>query len=131
MSVTIRVCLIVTSILVFILMMRRIRKEKVLISDAVFWILFSGVLLILSVFPKIILAAADLLGFYSPTNLVFVLIIFVLLSKMFMMSLHISHNDCQLRQTVQALAVLQKELEDAKAGIASSQPEKRSESNNL
>ena len=117
MSIAIRICLITVSILVFILMMRRIRKEKILISDAVFWIIFSAALLILSIFPKIIIFAANLLGFVSPTNLVFILIIFVLLLKMFFMSLHISHTDCQLRQTVQALAITEKRLSEAEEKI--------------
>lgn len=112
MSIAIRICLIVVSVLVFIFMMRKIRKEKLLISDAVFWIVFSAGLLILSIFPKIIIYAADLLGFISPTNLVFMLIIFVLLLKMFAMSLHISHLDCQLRQTVQAFAILEKKVRE-------------------
>ena len=122
MSIAIRICLIVVSVLVFIFMMRKIRKEKLLISDAVFWIIFSAGLLILSIFPKIIIYAADLLGFISPTNLVFMLIIFVLLLKMFAMSLHISHLDCQLRQTVQALAILEKRVRDQ--GDQTEQPEK-------
>lgn len=122
MSIAIRICLIVVSVLVFIFMMRKIRKEKLLISDAVFWIIFSAGLLILSIFPKIIIYAADLLGFISPTNLVFMLIIFVLLLKMFAMSLHISHLDCQLRQTVQALAILEKQVRDQ--GDQTEQPEK-------
>lgn len=123
MSIAIRVCLIVVSVLVFIFMMRRIRKEKLLISDAVFWIVFSAGLLILSIFPKIIIYTADLLGFISPTNLVFMLIIFVLLLKMFAMSLHISHTDCQLRQTVQALAILEKRVRDREK--ASEQEDKK------
>lgn len=123
MSIAIRICLIVVSVLVFIFMMRKIRKEKLLISDAVFWIIFSAGLLILSIFPKIIIYAADLLGFISPTNLVFMLIIFVLLLKMFAMSLHISHLDCQLRQTVQALAILEKRVRDQ--GDQTEQPEKK------
>ncbi len=121
MSLTIRICLIVFSILVFVLMMRRIRKEKVLIADAVFWIILSGALLVLSIFPQIVIFAADLLGFQSTTHLVFLLMIFVLLIKMFMMSLHLSHIDCKLRSTVQALAITQKRLEEAEQKLLRSQ----------
>ncbi len=111
MSLTIRICLILFSVMVFVLMMRRIRKEKVLIADAVFWILLSAVLLVLSIFPQIIIFAAGLLGFQSTTHLVFLLMIFVLLIKMFMMSLRLSQTDCKLRSTVQALALAQKRID--------------------
>lgn len=112
MSPAIRICLIVVSILVFFLMMYRIRKEKILIGDAVFWIIFSGALLLMSIFPQIIIWVAGLFGFISAANLVLILIIFVLLMKLFFTSLHISHSDCQLRQTVQEMALLQKRIEE-------------------
>jgi hypothetical protein len=112
MSPIIRIVLIVASVVVFVLMMHRIRREKILIADAVFWILFSAGLLILSIFPQIAITIAGWLGFYSPTNMVLIFIIFVLLIKLFFLSLHISHTDCQLRQMAQSLAILQKQLED-------------------
>ena len=112
MSLSIRIILILVSVLTFILLMRRIRREKLLISDAVFWILFSAGLLILSIFPQIVIWVANLLGFVSAANLILVLIIFVLLLKMFSMSLHISHTDCKLRQVIQEMAILEKKWKD-------------------
>ena len=113
MSITIRILLVLVSVLTFFWLMHRIRKEKLLISDAVFWILFSAGLLLLSIFPQVIIWAAGLLGFYSPVNLILILIIFILLLKMFTLSLHISHTDCKLRQTVQEMALLEKRLREA------------------
>ena len=110
MSITIRVLLVLVSVLTFFWLMHRIRKEKLLISDAVFWILFSAGLLLLSIFPQVVLWTAGLLGFYSPVNLILILIIFILLLKMFTLSLHISHTDCKLRQTVQEMAILEKRV---------------------
>ncbi len=124
MSLTIRICLILFSVLVFILMMRKIRKEKVLIADAVFWIILSGALLVLSVFPQIIIFAAELLGFQSTTHLVFLLMIFVLLWKMFTMSLHISQIECKLRASIQELAILKKRLLQAEQQCAQSETQK-------
>ncbi len=117
MSPAIRIILIVVSLLVFLLMMRRIRREKFLISDAVFWILFCAGLLVLSIFPQIAIFFADLLDFYSPANLVYVLIIFVLLMKMFFMALKSSNNECKLRQTAQTVAILEKRLRELEARI--------------
>lgn len=112
MSLSIRIILIVVSVLTFLLVMRRIRREKLLISDAVFWILFSAALLLLSIFPQIVIWVARWLGFVSAANLILVLIIFVLLLKMFSMSLHISHTDCKLRQLVQEMAILEKKWKE-------------------
>ncbi len=123
MSITIRICLVLVSILVFVFMMRRIQKEKLLIADAVFWIIFSLCLLILSVFPQIVIFFADLLGFYSAANLVMVVGIFILLVKLFSMSLHISHTECQLRQTIEELAIAEKRIREME-GKLQDNPEK-------
>lgn len=120
MSPAIRILLIVVSLLVFLLMMRRIRREKFLISDAVFWILFCAALLVLSIFPQIAIFFADLLDFYSPANLVYVLIIFVLLMKMFFMALKGSNNECKLRQTAQTIALLEKRLRELESRVLDS-----------
>ena len=46
-----RILLMVVSCGTVSFFLRQIRKTKVQIRDVVFWILFSGVLIILSIFP--------------------------------------------------------------------------------
>ena len=52
-------------------------------------VLFAA-LLILAIFPGIAYWAANLLGFMSPINFVYVVIIFLLLAKQFFMSIRAS-----------------------------------------
>ena len=112
MSIAIRICLIVVSVLVFIFMMRKIRKEKLLISDAVFWIIFSAGLLILSIFPKIIIYAADLLGFISPTNLVFMLMFCFVLVVLISLSIAVSQLAEKCKRLTQENALLEKRVRE-------------------
>ena len=79
MSIAIRVLLIVVSLFTFIYMLRKIRKSQLQIEHALFWIVFCGLLLILSIFPGIAIWISEVLGLQSPVNLVFLIIIFVLI----------------------------------------------------
>ena len=83
----IRVCLVLGSLITATYILRRVRLAKVQIEDTIFWLLFSGILLILAIFPGIAYWAAYLLGFQSPINFVYIVIIFLLLAKQFFMSI--------------------------------------------
>lgn len=80
----IRICLILGSLITAGYILRRVRLAKVQIEDTIFWLLFSAALLILAIFPGIAYWAANLLGFMSPINFVYVVIIFLLLAKQFL-----------------------------------------------
>ena len=68
----IRVCLVLGSLITATYILRRVRLAKVQIEDTIFWLLFSGILLILAIFPGIAYWAAYLLGFQSPINFVYI-----------------------------------------------------------
>ena len=59
--------------------------------------MFSAALLILAIFPGIAYWAANLLGFMSPINFVYVVIIFLLLAKQFFMSIRKKASSKRLR----------------------------------
>ena len=69
-------------------------------EDAIFWIFFAAILLILAIFPEICFELSKHLGFMSPSNLVFVIIIFLLVEKIFTLSLIVS----QLEEKISILS---------------------------
>ena len=73
---------------------------KVKMEDAIFWMFFSGLLLILAIFPQLSFYLSDLLGIDSPANLVFLMIICLLLEKIFTLSIVVS----QLEEKVSVLS---------------------------
>ncbi len=113
-SLPIRVLLVIGSLATMLFMLRRIRKSQVQIEDSVFWLLFSGALLIISIWPQIIYRISYMLGFQSPMSMVYLLIIFVLLIKQFFMTLRISQLDAKLRSLVQTIALYQTDEQDAR-----------------
>lgn len=101
MSIAIRVLLIVVSLFTFIYMLRKIRKSQLQIEHALFWIVFCGLLLILSIFPGIAIWISEVLGLQSPVNLVFLIIIFVLMMELFRLNVYISKLESRVRKIVQ------------------------------
>ena len=71
-------------------MMRKIRQSKLQIESAIFWIVFSIVLVVFSIFPSVADFASRLLGIYATTNFLFLFAIFLLIVKIFYMTIHIS-----------------------------------------
>ena len=51
MTITLRIVLLVASVLNCVWIILRIRKAQAKIEDSVFWILFSGLLVCMSIFP--------------------------------------------------------------------------------
>lgn len=87
--------------------MKKIRKNRVEIDYSIFWILFSGVLVVVSIFPGIITWAADLMGFISPANMVFLLVIFLLVLKLFSVTIKLSLLENKIKTLVQHIALME------------------------
>ena len=112
-----RVCLIVGSLITAVYVLRRVRHAKIQIEDTIFWLLFSGVLLVLAVFPGIAYLASRLLGFQSPINFVYIVVIFLLLVKQFLLSIRISQLDSRLRILTEQVALNQEKQEREKMDL--------------
>ena len=90
MSDTLKALLIVASIVTVGWILRKIRKNKVKMEDAIFWIFFAAILLVLAIFPEVSYELCRIFGIMSPSNLVFLVIIFLLVEKIFTLSIIVS-----------------------------------------
>lgn len=70
------------------------------IDDSIFWIIISILLVLVSIFPGIAAFFSSLIGIESPANAVFLAIIFLLLTKLFGLSVQVS----QLQQKIRVLS---------------------------
>lgn len=105
MSIQLRILLIIGSVATLIYFLLKIRKSKLRIEDGVFWIIFSFVMILLSLLPDVVSYAAELLGVISPVNFLFLAIIFVLLMRIFSLTLKISQLSSKLESFVQIYAI--------------------------
>ena len=90
MSVTLRVLLLVAALFTAGWILHKIRKLKVKMEDAIFWMIFAAILCVLGLFPQITYWMTDLIGIMSPANLIFLIIIFLLMEKVFTLSILVS-----------------------------------------
>ena len=105
MSIELRIALILVSVLCSVFILVNIRKAKVRIEDSVFWILLSLLLIILSIFPKIVVWGATLVRVQSPANFIFLVIIFLLMIKVFRQTLSISRLESKIQTIAQKVAI--------------------------
>ena len=106
MSMGLRVLLAVMSAWNFLYVVYKIRKSKLQIEYSVFWIFFSMVLILMSIFPKAVYWLTELVGIPSPVNLVFLAMIFVLIIRNFSVTLELSQTETKLKNLVQEVALM-------------------------
>lgn len=90
MTVTLRIILIVLSIISFILCVRKIKQSKLKVINSVTWMIGSIVLILMSIFSSAIEYISSKLGFMAPVNFVFLVIIGFLLIQNFIDNIRIA-----------------------------------------
>ena len=108
MPIFLKILLFAMSVGTFAYVLRKIRKSQMKIEDAIFWILVSIAILVMSIFPKLVFEIAYRLNIESPSNFVYLLFIFILLIKVFTQSIKISQLGYKLNSLAQNIAIEEK-----------------------
>ena len=114
MPILLRAFLIIGVVIAFIFVANRVHKSKILMGDAIFWVLLALLLVILAVFPGIAFFFSGLLGFISPSNFVFLLVMILLTAKVFANSSEISMLKYRVNELAQENALLEQQLRNEK-----------------
>lgn len=128
MGIILRLLLILASLSTTLYILKRIRHAKLQIEYAIFWLLFAGILLVISIFPNLMIMLTRAVGMQSPINCVFLIVIFTLMIKLFMQTIEHSQLEDKVKQLAQRLAIeekLRQEQEEANHVVTeeSKQPE--------
>ena len=89
------------------------------IEAALFWVIMALMLVVFAVFPSVADFCAGLLGIYATTNFLFLFMIFLLIVKLFSMTVHISQLESRQRELIQKMALekrFKEEEEEMKDG---------------
>lgn len=105
MSIGLRILLVLFSALTLLYMIKKIRNSKLQIEYSIFWIIFSLLLLLMSLFPSVVIFLANLLGIQSTVNFVFLCIIFILMLKIFMMTIELSQLENKVKELTQKISI--------------------------
>ena len=112
MSIVLRIVLIFGALFALSIVVRKVKKSKIRITDSVYWVCAAVLLLILAIFPRIAYFFSDLLGFLSPSNFVFLVVIALMLLKLFNLACDVSRLSDKVEQLSQELALEKKEFGD-------------------
>lgn len=90
MTVTLRIILIVLSVISYILSVRKIKQSKLKVINSVTWMIGSIILILMSIFSNAVEYISSKLGFMAPVNFVFLVIIGFLLIQNFIDNIRIT-----------------------------------------
>lgn len=117
MSGSLRVVLILITIIYLFLLIRTIRKKNLQVSFSAFWMV-SGIGLILALaIPYLIEIIAKALGFDLPSNMVFCLTIFIAFYMIFKITIKLSQENKRNTALIQEVSMLKKRVEELEQKI--------------
>ena len=112
MSAVFQVLLIFGAVLMTYYILKRIRQSKLQIEYAIFWIVFSGILLIFSIFPFLVAMLTRMIGMELPVNFIFLFFILILILKAFFQTIETSALENKVRNLTQRLAIEEKDRQE-------------------
>lgn len=114
MSISLRIGLLIASIIALLFVVFCVIKKKLNIKYSIVWILWALLSLIMAAFPETFYGLSDLLGIEMPVNAVFLIMTTLLYGLSFYSYIMISkHNDEIIKLTYE-ISSLRKQLEEKK-----------------
>lgn len=90
MTITLRIILIICSLISFLLCITKIKQAKLKVENSVTWMIGSILLILMSIFSSAVEWISNKLGFIAPVNFVFLVIMGFLLIQTFIDNIRIS-----------------------------------------
>ncbi|MCJ0567976.1 DUF2304 domain-containing protein [Enterococcus cecorum] len=99
------IVILIVSIIFVYYVVRSINKNKILLSNALFWIFVGIIMIVFAVIPIIPDTISSLLGFEVTSNFLLFMAVIFLLVYSFTQSLQISRLKLQLTEIVQKISI--------------------------
>jgi len=88
-----------------------LRRDRLPVMHSLWWLLVAALIALLGIFPQLIDQAAAMVGVAYPPSLLFVVAILVLLIKVLLEDVDVSHDRQRLLRLAQKVAMLEERLE--------------------
>lgn len=112
MLVALRIILIISSLLSFVMCIKKVKQSKTRVADSIIWVIGAFVLIIMSIFSSVVVKISARLGFNAPANFVFLIAIGFLLIETFISNIKIAILSEKLKDLNHSIAL--KEYEEEK-----------------
>ena len=109
---------------VIVLIIWLIRRDRLPISHAIWWLSVAAIIAVLGFFPGLIDTVAGVVGIRYPPSLLFILAILTLLIKVLLEDLEVSTNRRRLLRLAQKTAILEEEIRQLRQRLDDSENEK-------
>lgn len=110
MSVTLEISLIVLLIFQLILIINRVKRKKMTMKYASFWIFLIILMSVVVIFPSIVFKLSELMGFEKTSNMIFLLGFFFLFYVSFIITTTISIQNEKIKSLIQEISILKESV---------------------
>ena len=110
MTTTLKIALIIITLIYMFLIIKSIRKKKMNVSFSLFWIVTGIILIISALVPNMIEYISNLIGFETPSNMLFCITIFVSFYLIFNLTTILSEENKKNTLLIQEVSMLKKEV---------------------
>lgn len=114
MTITLRIILIICSLVLFLLCIMKIKQSKLKVENSVTWMIGSIILILMSIFSNAVEWISSKLGFMAPVNFVFLVIIGFLLIQTFIDNIRISTLNEKIKDLNHYIALKEYEKKEDK-----------------
>lgn len=116
MSTALRILLLIGAVVMFLYVVKSIRKSRIQMKDALVWMLIAILIAVFGIFPSVPMWIAWVIGIESTANMVFLIFIAILLICIFSLSVRISMLEDKCTTLTGEIAIrTKKEEADAQA----------------
>ena len=112
MSLSLRVFLLLMALVFLVIIVRTINKKKLRIQYSFPWMLIAAAMLLQAIFPQIAVFLCSVTGIQTPSNLIYLMGIVILLLISFYQTILISRQANRIVRLTQILSIVKKENED-------------------
>ncbi len=112
MELTLKIALIAITVIYILLILRSIRRKKMNVSFSIFWIITGFVLIIFAIVPNLVETISKTLGFEAPSNMLFVVTIFMAFYLIFNLTTIVSQENKKNILLIQEVSLLKKKVEE-------------------
>lgn len=131
MSVLLRISMIIGAVLLMKVVIRKIYQSKLKVKYSIFWLAFSGVFLIMGIFPQLCRFISGVWEFHEVINMIYFVIIIILIIKLFLLSVQLSGLESKVDSLIQQIVVDMKLDKEKKEKENLMDEEKKKDTDNL
>lgn len=112
MNFIIRLCLGILSAAFLLYVLHLVARGRLLLKYSLLWLVLCLIMMICAIFPGVVYFLSGLTGIMTPSNLVFLVGIAILLAVALSLSVVISKQALSIKNLTQRIAILEKEMHD-------------------